>query len=146
MSGKASRTGAFLAALTAESTEAIQAREMNIPFLPFRIGRESRRSDWVGTSLADERRRSSPANNDLYLPDRADPMTVSREHCLIDRDDAGFFLADRGSRYGTIVEGETVGGPSAIRRITLSDHAVLIVGASISPFIFKFRIESPPTR
>src|SRR5215813_12527831 len=104
-----SQTGAYLVALTPESREAIQAKEINVPFLPFRMGRESRRLRMTEQGLTGERRRSASPNNDLYLTDLGEPMNVSREHLLIDRDAGGYFLLDRGSVCGTLVEGDLVG-------------------------------------
>lgn len=137
-----SPTGAFLVALTPESMEAIRARAINIPYLPFRVGRESRRARWTGRGLVAERRVVSAPNNDLYLPEMGDPINVSREHFLIDKGSDGFFLEDRGSACGCIVEGVLVGGDGKSRRSALRDHDVIIIGTSSSPFVFKFRIES----
>jgi pSer/pThr/pTyr-binding forkhead associated (FHA) protein len=142
MPGAGGPTGAYLVALTPESAESIRAREINIPHLPFRVGRESRRLRWTDAGLVGERRRSTAANNDLYLVEESEPMNVSREHFLIDRDAGGFFLMDRGSACGTIVEGEIVGGGEGRdTRAGLNDHDVIIVGTSLSRFIFKFRRE-----
>ena len=140
----ASRTGSYLVALTPESAEAIRAREINVPHLPFRVGRESRRARWthVGLVAERERRRTEPANNDLYLVEESEPMNVSREHFLIDRDAEGFFLQDRGSACGTLVEGDLVGGGGQPGRAPLADHHVIIVGTSLSRYIFKFRLET----
>jgi len=137
-----SRTGCYLVALTPESSEAIRAKEINIPHLPFRVGRESRKARWTGQGVVGERRKTAPPNNDLYLVEVTEPMNVSRQHFLIDRDDSGFFLSDRGSMCGTLVEGETVGGEGREGRILLEDHDVIIVGTSLSRYIFKFRLES----
>lgn len=158
----ASRTGSYLVALTPESAAAILAREINIPHLPFRVGRESRRVRWTQDGPVGERRRSlnrspdrSPdrsdawsadgsatANNDLYLVEDSEPMNVSREHFLIGRDADGFFLQDRGSTCGTLVEGELVGGDGQPGRVALADHHVIVVGTSLSRYIFKFRLET----
>lgn len=137
-----SRTGAYLVALTPESSEAIQARAINIPHLPFRVGRESRRFRWTELGLVGERRKAAPPNNDLYLVEETEPMNVSREHFQIDRTGDGFVLVDRGSTCGTIVEGEVIGGEQGRQEAPLNDHDVIIVGTSLSRFIFKFRVES----
>jgi len=136
-----SQTGAFLVALTPESMEAFMAREINLPFVPFRVGRESRHARMTEHGMTSERRRIAPPNNDLYLTETLEPMNVSREHFLIDRDEAGFFLMDRGSSCGTLVEGQQVGAGHPARA-PLHDHDVIIVGTSLSRFIFKFRLES----
>jgi predicted component of type VI protein secretion system len=137
----ASPTGAYLVALTPEASEAIRAQEMNIPYVPFRVGRESRQYRWKETGLVGERRSSDPPNNDLYLTERDDIMNVSREHFQIERDATGFFLLDRGSACGTLVEGR-LAGHGADPRQPLADHDVIIVGASGSKFVFKLRLES----
>ena len=143
MSGVSSPTGAYLVALTPESSEAIQAREINVPHLPFRIGRESRKVRKTETGFISERRTVALPNNDLYLVEETEPMNVSREHLLIDKEAGGFYLLDRGSTCGTLVEGVMVGGKDRLAaRIPLSDHDVIIVGTSASPYIFKFRLES----
>ncbi|HEY3175830.1 MAG TPA: FHA domain-containing protein [Candidatus Polarisedimenticolia bacterium] len=135
-------TGAYLVALTPESAAAFQAHEINIPHLPFRVGRESRRFKWTELGLVGERRTEAPPNNDLYLVEESEPMNVSREHFLIDRRAGGFFLLDRGSTCGTIVEGEVLGGGARPDEVLLKDHDVIIAGTSFSRYIFKFRIES----
>lgn len=135
-------TGAYLVALTPESAAAIQAREINIPHLPFRVGRESRRFRWTDLGLVGERRRSAPPNNDIYLLEETEPMNVSREHFQIERAERGFFLVDRGSTCGTLVEGVLVGGVAPRQEVPLEDHDVIIVGTSRSPYVFKFRLES----
>lgn len=142
MAGPSSQTGCYLVALTPESAEAIRATEINVPHLPFRVGRESRRFKWTELGLVGERRKSGPTNNDLYLVEEGEPMNVSREHFLIDRDDTGYFLQDRGSMCGTIVEGQVVGGGGISGRAPLADHDVIIVGTSLSRYIFKFRVEA----
>lgn len=142
MSEKTSPSGAYLVALTPESAEAIRAREINLPHLPFRLGRESRNVRWTEAGLMAEKRMSGPPNNDLYLVESTDPMSVSREHLLIDRDAEGFFLMDRGSACGTLVEGEPVGGKGRGGRAALKDHTVFIIGTSASRFAFKFRLDA----
>ena len=137
----ASPTGAYLVALTPESSEAFQAREINIPHLPFRIGRESRKLAWTGTGLVGERRAAAPPNNDLYLIEEGEPMNVSREHLLIGSEGGVFYILDRGSTCGTIVEGDLLGGGQANLQAPLKDHDVIIVGTSLSRHILKFRLD-----
>jgi hypothetical protein len=49
-------------------------------------------------------------------------------------------IEDRGSTLGTIVEGQTVGGGQKRGRVVLRDGDVIIVGASVSSYVFKFRV------
>ncbi len=141
-----SPTGAYLVALTPESSEAIRACEMNIPFLPFRIGRESRQPTRTPQGVVIERRKEASPNNDLYLREQGERMNVSREHLLIDRDGDGFFVMDRGSTCGTLVEGRVMGGDGRPARAPLQDHDVIIIGTSLSSFVYKFRLEPDGTR
>ena len=64
---------------------------------PFRIGRESDHEGLSGFGRVD-----------LALPDHR-PYSVSRGHCLIERNGDGFVVRDCGSRLGTIVNGTPLG-------------------------------------
>jgi len=130
-----------LAALTQEARAALGAAEIELTPLPFRVGRENRKMQWTDKGVRSERRVSdSKPNNELYLLERDEPMSVSREHFQIEREGEGFFLVDRKSTCGTLVEGELVGGQNRGGRVPLRDGDVVIVGASISPYVFKFRL------
>lgn len=65
---------------------------------------------------------------------------MSREHFAIDRDDTGYILVDQASTCGTIVEGQSVGAHARGGSIPLHDGDVIIVGISLSPYVFKFRV------
>jgi pSer/pThr/pTyr-binding forkhead associated (FHA) protein len=131
----------MLVALTPEASAALGAREREITRFPYRVGRESRETERAPHGSGTERRdpRSRPAN-DLYLRDRVEPLNVSREHFTIDRDDTGYILVDQGSTCGTIVEGQNVGGHASGGRMPLHNGDVIIVGTSLSPYVFKFRV------
>jgi CRP/FNR family cyclic AMP-dependent transcriptional regulator len=64
---------------------------------PFRIGREMDHEGLSGFGRVD-----------LALPDHR-PYSVSRGHCLIERNGDGFIVRDCGSRLGTIVNGTPLG-------------------------------------
>jgi len=132
---------AMLVALTPEASAALGAHERAITRFPYRVGRESRGAERTPQGVVSERRDpgSRPAN-DLYLRDREEPLNVSRGHFAIERGDTGYLLVDEGSTCGTIVEGETVGGQTRGGRRPLHDGDVIIVGTSLSPYVFKFRL------
>ena len=142
MSGSPARHGrSMLVALTPEAYAALGAREREITRFPYRVGRESRETRRTAHGSAPERRDpGSPPTNDLFLRDREEPLNVSREHFVIERRDAGYALVDRESTCGTIVEGETVGGEHRGGTAALRDGDVIIVGTSLSPYVFKFRV------
>jgi hypothetical protein len=130
-------TTAFLKALTPEAKECLNGSLFKIPHFPFRVGRESR----IGHTpdYANSRRGpGSPLNNDLYLRETTPPLNVSREHFQIERRNDAFYLVDRGSACGTLVEGITVGGYRTGGQQRLEDGDVIVVGTSVSPHVFKF--------
>jgi pSer/pThr/pTyr-binding forkhead associated (FHA) protein len=131
----------MLVALTPEAASALGAHEREITRFPHRVGRESRDTQRAAHGTVTERRDpGSRPTNDLYLRDRQEPLNVSRDHFAIDRRDAGYILVDQGSTCGTIVEGETVGGENKGGAVALRDGDVIIVGTSLSPYVFKFRV------
>ena len=64
-----------------------EQRIINLDHSPFSVGRK--------------------VDKDLVI---ADPR-VSRDHALIVLEEEGFFLVDQGSKHGTFVNGERIGGP-----------------------------------
>lgn len=142
MSGSPAPHGrAMLVALTPEAFAALGAREREVTRFPYRVGRESRGTQRTAHGSVTERREpGSRPTNDLYLRDREEPLNVSREHFAIDRGDTGYILVDQASTCGTIVEGQTVGGENKGGSVALRDGDVIIVGTSLSPYVFKFRV------
>jgi pSer/pThr/pTyr-binding forkhead associated (FHA) protein len=142
MSGSPAPHGrAMLVALTPEAHAALGARELEITRFPYRVGRESREAQRTPRGFATERRDpGSRPINDLFLHERKEPLNVSREHFVIDRRDAGYVLVDRESTCGTLVEGEPVGGENKGGTVAVRDGDVIIVGTSLSPYVFKFRV------
>jgi predicted component of type VI protein secretion system len=130
-------TAGFLKALTPEAKASLGAMQIEIPHYPFRVGRESRSGN--GTMFANSRRRpgSSPSN-DLFLRDAGQLMNISREHFQIERRNGAFFLVDRGSACGTLVEGITIGKDRNGGEKQLASGDVIIVGTSESRQAFKF--------
>lgn len=132
---------AFLKGLTPEAQLCLGGPLFQISDFPFRVGRESR----VGETplFANSRRRpDSVPNNDLYLPEAGPLLNVSREHFQIEERGGVFYLVDRGSVCGTLVEGVTVGKDRRGGERLLENADVIIVGTSTSPHTFKFTMET----
>jgi hypothetical protein len=128
---------AFLKALTPEAKACLGASLLKIPYYPFRVGRESRVP--TGTSFPNSRRRlESVANNDLYLVDSGERFNISREHFQIERRNGAYFLVDRNSMCGTLVEGKTIGKGRNGGETQLRDGDVIIVGMAGSKQVLKF--------
>jgi hypothetical protein len=130
---------AWLVALTDDARRALHGDQRVLERFPFKVGRESRVGAAGGRPADDRRTGQAPPLNDLYLVEHADMLNVSREHFLIEAVDGRYYLADRASACGTIVEGRPVGGGRTGGRVELHDHDVIIVGTAASPFVFKFR-------
>lgn len=128
----------WLIALTDEARRALKGDQRVIDEFPFKVGRESRTASGVWTS-GERRVGQAPQLNDVYLVDVADVLNVSREHFQIEAEADRFFLTDRGSACGTLVEGRKVGGNRTRERVELRDHDVIVVGTASSPYVFKFR-------
>lgn len=75
--------------------------------------------------------------NNLLIKD-ADPDIMSRNHFAIQRTQSGLIVVDRGSRTGTIVNGEKIGGSSQSHEAMLSpgDNTVT-AGDEFSPYRFS---------
>ena len=131
----------MLVALTPEAYAALGAHAREITRFPYRVGRESRETQRTAHGFVTERRDpASRPTNDRFLRDREGPLNVSREHFAIDRGDTEYILMDQASTCGTIVEGQSVGGRARGGSIPLHDGDVIIVGTSLSPYVFKFRV------
>ncbi len=128
---------AFLKALTPEAKACLGKPLLEIYCYPFRVGRESRipPSKFFPNS---RRQPDSSPNNDLYLVDSGELLNISREHFQIERRNGWFFLVDRNSMCGTLVEGEIIGKDRNGGEKRLENGDVIIVGTSESKQAFKF--------
>jgi predicted component of type VI protein secretion system len=70
-------------------------------------------------------------------------LNISREHFLIEHQNGNYFIVDRGSSCGTIVEGTTLGDKRQSVSRKLENQDVIIVGSSRSKFVFKFLLKNP---
>ena len=74
--------------------------------------------------------------NHLYIKEGGDQFHVSRTHFLINVSHDGFFLLDRGSVCGTLVNGVAVGGNRKGGRVAITSGDMITVGSKASPFVF----------
>ena len=139
MSQSRSHSAARLIALTPEAETALAGRGISVTELPFHVGRDLRDPERLSFRMLSNRRRGRVVGpNHLYLPDGGARHRVSREHFSIGTDGDGFFLEDRRSACGTLVEGKVVGGNRQGGQCPLEPGDVIIPGGSHSPFVFKF--------
>jgi pSer/pThr/pTyr-binding forkhead associated (FHA) protein len=129
-----------LTPLTPEARQAVPEQTVPLDTLPFRLGRDLRDDGRSSFRLFRRERRQTDDEgpNNLYLAETDRPHRVSRKHLLIGEEGGRYYLEDRKSTCGTLVEGEAVGGRRQGGRRWLDDGDVIILGGNHSPFVFKF--------
>lgn len=90
----------FISGVTREAAAALAGKELEVKKFPFKVGRKT-----------DNFMLDAFSHNDLYLQDD-DPHGVSKNHFAIECRADGFFVVDRGSASGTMVNGALIGGGS----------------------------------
>lgn len=114
---------------TSEAAGALSHCKRRITKFPFLIGRESKNPD---TDVF--------YSNDLFIREDK-PYVVSRNHLAIKNEDGSVWVADRGSSFGTIVNGKEIGRQRGVSRVRLDrDENQLILGPATSKFIFLLRV------
>lgn len=116
--------------LTPKSKKILGNKELSVQKFPFKIGRKTNgfESDVL-------------SNNDLYIEDSM-PFNVSRNHLSINYASNQYFVLDRGSTLGTVVNGERLGGYHQSNSCTLEkEENEIILGNDDSPFRFMITIK-----
>jgi len=117
-----------LQALTEHAKVRLPEPVITISKFPFRIGRKHEVQGKGATVFA---------SNDLAVADDK-PYQISRNHCSIEREGDHFFVRDRGSTVGTVVNDKPIGLAEDTLTCDLQggDNEILL-GADDSPFKFK---------
>jgi hypothetical protein len=117
-----------LQALTEHARARLPEPVVTITKFPFRIGRKHEVQGKGATVFA---------ANDLAVADDK-PYQISRNHCSIEREGDHFFVRDRGSTVGTLVNDTAIGLAEDTLTCDLrgGDNEILL-GADDSPFKFK---------
>ncbi|NDE84743.1 MAG: FHA domain-containing protein [Verrucomicrobia bacterium] len=117
-----------LTALTEHAKARLPQAVVTIGKFPFRIGRKHDTPGKGATVFA---------SNDLPIGDEK-PYQISRNHCSIEREGDHFFVRDRGSSVGTVVNDKPIGLAEDTLTCDLQGgDNVLLLGADDSPFKFK---------
>ena len=117
-----------LTALTEHAKARLPEAVVNINKFPFRIGRKHDTPGKGATVFA---------SNDLPIGDEK-PYQISRNHCSIEREGDHFFVRDRGSSVGTVVNDKPIGLAEDTLTCDLQGgDNILLLGADDSPFKFK---------
>lgn len=118
---------------TAEAERVLDGRKLLISKFPFLVGRDSLNSD-----------SDVFYNNDLAVPEDR-PYVVSRNHLAVVRDRGKFWVVDRGSTFGTIVNGREIGGGQDVTRAPLNQEKnQVIIGPVTSKYIFLLNVTPLP--
>jgi len=117
-----------LTALTEHAKARLPEAVVTINKFPFRIGRKHDTPGKGATVFA---------SNDLPIGDEK-PYQISRNHCSIEREGDHFFVRDRGSSVGTVVNDKPIGLAEDTLTCDLQGgDNILLLGADDSPFKFK---------
>ena len=83
------------------------------------------------------------SRNELGLRDQ-EPYQISLNHCALVRLGQRYFLIDRGSRLGTLVNGVTIGGRERAGCVELKDWTnEVALGDAGTPYRFRLTIVPP---
>jgi CRP-like cAMP-binding protein len=116
--------------LTKQASLALSNKVVNLMRFPFKIGRATQ-----------HRHDDIFVDNDLYLPDEI-PYNVSRNHMSINFYRDQFYVLDRGSSLGTLVNGTQLGGRTNNFRCELKiGENIVILGTESSPYKFRLVVE-----
>jgi len=98
---------------------------------PYRIGRKHDTPGKGATVFA---------SNDLPIADDK-PYQISRNHCSIEREGDNFFVRDRGSSVGTVVNDAPIGlAEDTLTKDLRGGENEVLLGADDSPFKFKITL------
>ncbi len=110
---------------TSEARNALDDRRLHITKFPFLVGRGYKSAD------ADVF-----YNNDFPIFERK-PFVISRNHLAISNEGGMMWIVDRGSAFGTIVNGREIGGETGVTRAALDkEENQIIIGPATSTYIF----------
>jgi CRP/FNR family cyclic AMP-dependent transcriptional regulator len=116
-----------LAGLTKKAIDVLNGATLALERFPYRMGRSAETGDPL-------------ACNDLVLPDE-EPFHISRNHCMVVHASDRFFVIDRGSHLGTMVDGKMLGGHGNMGRVEVShgEHEIAL-GSPQSSYRFRLHL------
>ena len=110
-----------------KAKRALHDRKLLITQFPYRIGRYVPSYDSETDVFY---------NNNLAIEEEK-PYVISRNHLSINYEGGKYWVVDRGSAFGLVVNGQEIGGKTKRSRIALDiDHNQLIIGPPTSGYIF----------
>ena len=120
-----------LTAVTDHARARLPEGTVTIQKFPYRIGRKHDTPGKGATVFA---------SNDLPIADDK-PYQISRNHCSIEREGDNFFVRDRGSSVGTVVNDAPIGlAEDTLTKDLQGGENEVLLGADDSPFKFKITL------
>jgi len=120
-----------LTAVTDHARARLPEGTVTIQKFPYRIGRKHDTPGKGATVFA---------SNDLPIADDK-PYQISRNHCSIEREGDNFFVRDRGSSVGTVVNDAPIGlAEDTLTKDLQGGANEVLLGADDSPFKFKITL------
>jgi len=118
-----------ISGITGEAKKLLNNKERIIKKFPFKIGRNSsHRYDAIFV------------DNDMFIEDEI-PYNVSKNHLSINFYGNQFYVLDRGSSLGTIVNGKNIGcNISNYKAVLNKGENTMIIGSETSPYRFKITL------
>jgi pSer/pThr/pTyr-binding forkhead associated (FHA) protein len=114
---------------TVEAKNALDNQSLVVTKFPFLIGRYVPHDPYSDVFY----------DNDLAIFEEQ-PYVISRHHLSIDKEKGLFWIVDRGSAFGIIVNGKEIGGSSGLTRAKLDkDENQVIIGPATSRYIFLLK-------
>lgn len=105
--------------------------EVPVARLPFRIG-----------GYAEDAEPNRYDHNHLYIASEGPPLIVSRNHCAIEIDNGHIVLLDRGSRFGTLVNGKSIGrGKGVYKQPLAAGVNEIFLGPTTSEYCLRVTCE-----
>lgn len=103
--------------------------EMPVAHLPFRIGGYHK----------DDENAAKRKGNHMHIASEGPPLAVSVNHCEIIQQDGNLYVLDLGSRYGTTVNGMTIGRGRGYYKAPLQqgENSVILGEKKTSPYRIK---------
>ena len=129
-SGKDKTFEVLMEGQTVEAKKVLDNSPLRITKFPFLIGRASQVNPDTDVFY----------NNDLAIQEEK-PYMISRNHCAIKNESGTIWIEDRGSIFGTIVNGKEISGKSDESRMLLDmEENQVILGEPHSKLIFLLKL------
>ncbi len=135
----------ILKAKTSEARDSISKNclgneTISIWKFPFRIGRESHIEEVNGELVIYERHKPGDreSNHNVYFVDNRHFLQISRKYPQIENGKLGYFVSNRKSACGTIINTKKIASEDTGGTYRLKDGDIIKIGSEESPYLFEF--------